>query len=421
MNPGRRAAARTWPGLAGLAWAATLLAASAAPPLPEIHPASVAVELRIIRDDLTLPVSVVALDDASGLLAVSQLEGVVVVVDDAGVRSEPLLDLRARVTGREGEQGLYSVAIEGSARALARDGPRMVVAAFTERDTGDVVVAGYPLDDVRWVADAGDETLLLRVPVPEPYHHGGQVAFGPDDMLWVSIGDGESANHFLRVQPPTSQDLRSLRGKLLRIDPFPPGGGPDTAAYRVPSDNPFVGALAHDGTPAAPEIWAYGFRNPWRFTFHPETGDVLLADVGNDRWEEINRVRAGGNHGWPSREGPECQAFPDAPGLVDPTCPERSFVEPLVALAHPSLDPRGAQAVAGGTVVRDPELPALDGRFVFGDFVTGRVWSLDLDDGRLELLLETGLPLTSIATGHAGAVLVLGLNGVLARLVASAP
>jgi glucose/arabinose dehydrogenase len=418
--PTLRTAARAWPGIVGLATALTLLAASAALPLPEIHPASVAVDLQMISDDLSLPVSVVALDDGSGRLALSQLEGLVVIVDDAGVRSEPLLDLRARVTGREGEQGLYSVAIESSARASARGGPRMVVAAFTERDTGDIVVAGYPLDDTRWVADAGAETPLLRVPVPEPYHHGGQVAFGPDDMLWVSIGDGESANHFLRVQPPTAQDLRSLRGKLLRIDPFPSASA-DAAAYRVPSDNPLIGALAHDGTPAAPEIWAYGFRNPWRFTFHPETGDVLLADVGNDRWEEINRVRAGGNHGWPSREGPECQAFPDAPGLVDPTCPERSFVEPLVALAHLALDPRGAQAVTGGTVVRDPALPELDGRFLFGDFVTGRIWSLDLDDGRLELLLETSMPLTSIATGHAGEVLVLSLDGVLARLVAREP
>jgi len=412
---------RAWPGLVALVGALAPIGAHAALPFPDIHPASVSVELQVLHDDLSLPVSVVPLDDGSGRLALTQLEGLVLVLDAAGVRSEPLLDLRSRVTGRVGEQGLYSVAIESPARAAARGGRRMVVAAFTERETGDVVVAGYPLDDMRWVAEAGDETVLLRVPVPEPYHHGGQVAFGPDDMLWVSIGDGEAANHFLRVQPPTAQDLRSLRGKLLRIDPFPRGGASDAAAYRVPSDNPLIGALAHDGTPAAPEIWAYGFRNPWRFTFHPETGDVLLADVGNDRWEEINRVRAGGNHGWPSREGPECQAFPDAPGLVDPTCPERSFVEPLVALAHLALDPRGAQAVTGGTVVRDPDLPALAGRFLFGDFVTGRVWSLDLDDGRLELLLETSMSLTSITTGHAGEVLVLGLDGVLARLVAREP
>ena len=412
---------RAWPGLVALVVALAPIGAHAALPFPDIHPASVSVELQVLHDDLSLPVSVVPLDDGSGRLALTQLEGLVLVLDAAGVRSEPLLDLRSRVTGRVGEQGLYSVAIESAARAAARGGRRMVVAAFTERETGDVVVAGYPLDDTRWVAEAGDETVLLRVPVPEPYHHGGQVAFGPDDMLWVSIGDGEAANHFLRVQPPTAQDLLSLRGKLLRIDPFPRGGGSDAAAYRVPSDNPLMGALAHDGTPAAPEIWAYGFRNPWRFTFHPETGDVLLADVGNDRWEEINRVRAGGNHGWPSREGPECQAFPDAPGLVDPTCPERSFVEPLVALAHLALDPRGAQAVTGGTVVRDPDLPALAGHFLFGDFVTGRVWSLDLDDGRLELLLETSMSLTSITTGHAGEVLVLGLDGVLARLVAREP
>lgn len=410
------------------ALAVLFLAASAAaqpgpttPSLPAVDAPSALVTLAVLRDDLSLPVALLPLGDGDDRLAVTQLEGTVVVLDAHGVRAEPLLDLRGRVTGRAGEQGLYSLALEPVERAARRGGPRMVVAAFTERDTGDVVVAAYPLDEARWTADAGRETLLLRVPVPEPYHHGGQVAFGPDGMLWVSIGDGEAANHFLRLDPPTAQDLRNLRGTLLRIDPFPSGVGPGLPAYAVPPDNPFAAAVAPDGTPAAPEIWAFGFRNPWKFTFDPDTGEVLLADVGNDRWEEINRVRAGGNHGWPAREGPECQAFPDGPGLVDPRCPERTFAEPLVALPHLALDQRGAQAVTGGTVVVDPALPTLAGHYLFGDFVTGRLWALDLDAGRLSFLLDTGLPLTHVATGPAGEVLLLGINGVLARLVPTAP
>ena len=416
-----RGAARTLVALLLLAWATAQPSAHVATPLPPVDMPNADVTLTVLHDDLALPVALLPLGDGHGRMAVSQLEGTVVIVDGHGVRAEPLLDLRGRVTGRVGEQGLYSLAIEPAERAARRGEARMVIAAFTERGTGDVVIAAYPLDEARWTADVERETLLLRVPVPEPFHHGGQVAFGPDGMLWVSVGDGEVANHFLRLDPPTAQDLRSLRGTLLRIDPFPLGVGPDLPAYAVPPDNPFTMTVAHDGTPAAPEIWAYGFRNPWKFSFAPGTGDVLLADVGSDRWEEINRVRVGGNHGWPSREGPECQALPDGPGLVDPGCPERTFVEPLVALPHLALDPRGAQAVTGGTVVVDPTLPTLAGRYVFGDFVTGRLWALDLDSGQLTFLLDTGLPLTHVATGPAGEVLVLGISGVLARLVATTP
>lgn len=404
-----------------LAQSAAWLPAQEGHGLPDVDTPNDRVALHTLRDDLALPVSLSALDAEQEGVAVVQLEGTVVVVDASGVRAEPLLDLRHRVTGRAGEQGLFSVAIEPATRAARRGGPRMVVAAFTERETGDVIVAAYPLDEERWTVDADRETLLLRVPVPEPFHHGGQVAFGPDDMLWISLGDGEAANDFLRLEPPTAQDLRSLRGKLVRIDPFPLGPGLDLPPYVVPPDNPFPDGVTHDGSPAAPEIWAYGFRNPWKFTFDAATGDVLLADVGNDRWEEINRVRRGGNHGWPSREGRECQPFPDAPGLVDPSCPERTFVEPLVALPHLALDPRGAQAVTGGTVVADPELPELLGRYVFGDFVTGRLWAVDLDDGHLEFLLDTGLALTHVATGTAGEVLLIGINGVLSRLVTRLP
>ena len=395
--------------------------ADAALPLPEVHPASVSVALVDVHDGLTLPVALLPLADGSARMALTQLDGVVVLLDRDGVRSEPLLDLRHRITGRAGEQGLFSVAIEPAERAAERNAERVIVAAFTERDSGDVVVAAYPLDDRAWSADGERETLLLRIPMPEPFHHGGQVAFGPDGMLWVSVGDGEAANHHLRLEPPTAQDLTNLRGTLLRIDPLPTGSEPGAAAYAVPPDNPFVDDRTRDAAGAATEIWAYGFRNPWKFTFHPDSGDVLLVDVGSDRWEEVNLVRAGANHGWPSREGPECQAFPDGPGLVDPDCPDRSFAEPVVALAHLALDPHGAQAITGGTVVVDPELPALRGLYLFGDFVTGRLWSLDLSDGRLELLLDTARPLTHVTTGPAGEVLLISIDGVMARLVAGTP
>ena len=162
-------------------------------------------------------------------------------------------------------------------------------------------------------------------------------------------------------------------------------------------------------------VWALGFRNPWKFTFAPG-GELFLVDVGQDRWEEVNLVARGGNHGWPAREGAECHYLPDAPGLVEPDCPHLELVDPVVAYAHLALDPEGGQSVTGGVVVTDPGLPELLGRYVYGDFVTGRLWAYDPASGRVERLLDTGLPLTAVAAGEAGEVLLLGVNGVLARL-----
>lgn len=406
-------------GLALAVWLAGcwLHAAAQTPPptvpLPTVHPASVTVGLEVLRDDLTLPVSLTPLDDGSGRSLLVQLDGVVLVLEALDAPPRPFLDLRHRVTGLAGEQGLFTVALEPAVQATARGHRRHVVTAFTERGTGDLIVAGYPVDDAFLGADAAAETVLLRVPMPEPFHHGGQVAFGPDGMLYVSVGNGESSNTFLHVTPASAQDLRSLRGKLLRIDAFPASGAP----YDVPDDNPFTAEAARDPSVRG-EIWALGFRNPWKFHFDAASGALYLADVGNDRWEEIDVVVPGGNYGWPAREGPECQAFPDAAGWVDPGCEERAFEAPRVAFAHLTLDLGGGQAVVGGVVVRDPQMPALDGRYLFGDYVTGRLWSLDPGTDRVERLLDTGLSLTAIVEGPDREVLLLGVQqGVLARLV----
>ena len=384
--------------------------------LPPVHPSEVAYATRTLVEGLPTPVSVVPLGDGSGRLLVVGLGGRVWLLDAGlALRPEPFLDLAGRVTGLEGEQGLFSVALEPPERSAERGDGRRLVAAFTEKGTGDLVVASYPLADDLSGADASPERLLLRVPMPEPFHHGGQVAFGPDGMLYVSVGSGEAAVAHLHERPAKAQDLRTLLGKLLRVDPFAaPEAG---AAYAVPPDNPFT--ASSDPVAAAAgargEVWALGFRNPWKFTFAPG-GELFLVDVGQDRWEEVNLVARGGNHGWPAREGAECHYLPDAPGLVEPDCPHLELVDPVVAYAHLALDPEGGQSVTGGVVVTDPGLPELLGRYVYGDFVTGRLWAYDPASGRVERLLDTGLPLTAVAAGEAGEVLLLGVNGVLARL-----
>lgn len=413
-GPARAASAEALPARIG----DTLLAGAPAhePPIP--------LALEVVVEGLALPVAALALGDGTPRLLVTLLEGTVVLVDEGEPREVPVLDLRHRVTGLEGEQGLFSAALEPPDAAAGRGRGRVVVAAFTELGTGDLVVAAYPLDDVALLADAARERELVRVPMPDPFHHGGKVAFGPDRMLWVSVGDGERGGAF-REPPWPTQALDDLRGSVLRIEPLPQGmAGP---AYAVPPDNPLVGLGAgRFGEPVRPEIWAYGFRNPWKLHFGPD-GRLYVADVGEDDWEEVNVALPGANHGWPAREGPACLTWPDRPGPVDPECDGDAFVDPVVAYRHLHADPAGGRAVAGGVVVRDPALGPLAGAYVFGDFVSGRIWAYHpadgtdptsgLGGGRVAALLETGLAITGFAHGPDGEVLVVAVQGTIARLV----
>lgn len=361
--------------------------------------------LEVLHEGLEKPVAALALD--TGELLVSSLDGRVYLVSEGVVRPDPVLDVTPRVTALQGEQGFYGVAMEPTAAAAGR--PPWLVAAYSERDTGDLIVAAFPYDVGRRVADLAAERVLLAVPMPEPFHYGGQVRFGPDGMLWVSVGNGERSPEHLRARPFTSQDLAELRGKLLRIDL---SGAAPGEAYAVPGDNPFVGLEG-----ARPEVYAYGFRNPWKFSFHPHTGAVLLADVGEDRWEEINLVVRGGDHGWPVREGHECLALPDGPGLVEPRCEDLDQVPPVWAYGHLAIDPAGGQSVTGGVVSQDPDLPELAGFYLFADFVMGRLWALDLEAGLATEVLDAELPITELVAGPDGEVLVVSIAGTLARLV----
>lgn len=385
------------------------------PIIPPVRQSAGTYELVELATGLRLPVAAIPLDERRSELLITSLEGQVWLLEDGALRPEPFLSLAGRVTALRGEQGLFTVALEPEARAAERGRARQLVAAYTEFGTDDLVVASYPVRPDLSGADPNQEQIVLRFAMPEPFHHGGQVAFGPDDMLYVSVGGGEISNELLHNYPALTQRLDSPLGKVLRIDLMPAGSD---SLYAVPDDNPFTSAsnAAAAGEGALPEIWAFGFRNPWKFTFGPD-GALYLADVGMDRWEEINLVERGANYGWPAREGPDCLPFPDAPGLVEPDCPQRQYAEPLVYYAHLHMDPQGGQAVTGGVVVADPQLPSLLGKYLYGDFVTGRLWAYDLTSGETEYLLKTNLALTAIEAGPQGEVLLLGVQGVLARLV----
>src|SRR5918995_2974770 len=278
--------------------------------------------------------------DRSRVMVVEQ-EGRIRVIRDGKVLDAPFLDIRGLVTGG-GEQGLLSLAF---APDYAESGRFYVY--YTDRSEDQRVVEYRATSPDR--ADAGSARLLLRMADDEVNHNGGQLAFGPDGLLYVGTGDGGGGGD-RHGRRGNAQDLGSLLGKILRIDPRPAGGRP----YRVPADNPFTGRRGARG-----EIYAYGLRNPWRFSFDRRTGDLTIGDVGQNAWEEIDFVRRGrgrgANFGWRPFEGR---------ARFTPGERARGHVSPVIVRSHSA----GNCSITGGVVVRDPALGGLRGRYVFGDF-----------------------------------------------------
>jgi glucose/arabinose dehydrogenase len=238
----------------------------------------------------------------------------------------------------------------------------------------------------------------MRMDDPFPNHNGGLLLFGPDDLLYIGTGDGGSGGDPFN----NAQNLNSLLGKILRIDPRQSGSSP----YTVPRSNPFVGRNGRD------EIYAYGLRNPWRFSFDRRTGDLYIGDVGQDSREEIDFARRGGakgrNYGWSCFEGK--RRYDDSRN-----CPGAS---------PPAIDygrSNGECSVTGGFVVRDPGLPALRGRYVYGDYCRGQIRSLRIsggragDDGSLGLTVPE---LSSFGQDARGRIYATSLNGPVFRLSA---
>jgi glucose/arabinose dehydrogenase len=253
------------------------------------------------------------------------------------------------------------------------------------------------------VADAAHPRVVLTQVQPEQNHNGGEVTFGPDGKLYIGLGDGGGGNdqHGLLGN---AQNLGTLLGKILRIDPLPAGG----AQYTSPPDNPFV------GTPGArPEIWAYGLRNPWRFSFDRKTGGLAIGDVGQDAVEEIDWSAAptagkGLNFGWRPFEGTRA----NFPGESAPNA-----VPPVAQYEHST----GGCSVTGGYVMRDPRLPRLAGRYLYGDLCTGRISMASLHEGRLAAISLGQLPfkvslLASFGQDSLGHIYVVSLQGPVYRL-----
>jgi glucose/arabinose dehydrogenase len=386
-------------GIAALALLATLPAA----PWPALAQLD-AVNVEAVVSGLPVPLAATHAGDAR--LFVTLLDGRVMIVADGALLPRPFLDVRHRTS--ETGLGLYSVAFHPDHAANG-----YVFAHYTEAGTGDSIVSRFELregDPDR--ATAASEAILLRIPKQQRLHYGGQLAFGPDGFLYVSTGEGTGQGNV--VDPEcAAQSLASLEGKILRLDV---DAGADAAPYyAVPEDNPFVGV-------GRGEIWALGLRNPWRFSFDRAGGDLWIADVGQDRREEIDREEAGSpggrNYGWKVMEGTFC--FDNRRGCPAtlPPCGDPGWTPPVIEYTH-----AGERcSVIGGHVYRGAAIPELAGRYLYGDFCTGEVWAAAPRGGGWEpIALPFTLPGLTAFGEDAEGELWLTAQGTVYRLRGADP
>jgi glucose/arabinose dehydrogenase len=326
-----------------------------------------------------------AVRPADPTLYVAQKTGKIVAVRGGIVDPVPVLDLTEQVS-LGGEQGLLGVAFSPSGRD--------VYVNYTDTN-GDTHVTGYEMRAGRAVTATRRDVLF----VDQPYsnHNGGDLVFGPDGYLYVGLGDGGSGGD----PQGNGQSLSTLLGKMLRIDPTPFGDRP----YRIPADNPFVGRAD-----ARPEIWAYGLRNPWRYSFDRRTGDLWIGDVGQSAWEEVDIQPSdspgGENYGWNRMEGGHPYGGADPPAHAVP---------PVYEYSHDG----GGCVVTGGYVYRGESIPELDGAYVFADFCIGELEALRVKDGRVidhRALGAVVSNLSSFGEDAQGELYAMSLSGGLYRL-----
>jgi glucose/arabinose dehydrogenase len=334
-------------------------------------PAGAAPSLRLTKVDGTSGLTAMAARPATRTLYVASQNGMVWSLRDGKRSKTPALDLVDRVSQDGGERGLLGL-------AFSPDGQKLYV-DYTDRAAGNTQIDEYTMAGRN--ADPRSRRNVIEIDQPQPNHNGGQLAFGPDGYLYIGMGDGGSEGDVGPGHAPggNGQSLGTLLGKILRIDPTPTA----TAAYSVPSDNPFV------NTPGArPEIWAYGLRNPWRFSFDRANGDLWIGDVGGSRYEEIDHVAAtngrnagkADNFGWNRFEG-------DHP-FARPSVPE---VAPVYEISHDT----GACAVIGGFVYRGTKLRSLDGTYLFSDNCDGTIRLLQPNRKGGVTQVDSGLKTTS--------------------------
>ena len=305
--------------------------------------------------DLQRPVQIVARQDEPNNLYVLEQPGNIVILDqdkpDANAATL-FMDLRENVRMKNNEEGLLSMAFSPNVKEDASF--YLYYSASSPRRT---ILSRFKIVDGK--GDPNSEEVLLEIPQPWGNHNGGMVLFGPDGMLYLSVGDGGAAND----PRGHGQDRSTLLGTILRIDA---SGTSEATPYIIPADNPFIGEKD-----VRPEIWAYGLRNVWRMAFDRSTGELWAGDVGQNKWEEIDIITKGGNYGWNIREGKH--AFSRVATEED-----SELLDPIVE--YPRSD---GISVTGGYVYRGTQKPELDGVYLYADYRSGRIWGVRAKDQTL--------------------------------------
>jgi len=355
-------------------------------------PLLAAIQLVPVVSGLSNPLFVGHAGDGTNRLFIVERGGVIKVLQPGASTPTVFLDIHTRVTTTGTEQGLLGLAFH----PLYEQNGRFFV-FYTQAGDGTLVIAEYHVTSNPDVASTV-ETRILTIPHPTNLNHnGGMLAFGPDNYLYIGVGDGGAGND----PPNNAQSLDELLGKVLRIDIDAPG-----VPYASPDTNPFVGmANARD------EIFAYGLRNPWRFSFDRGTGLIWLADVGQGQHEEVDTpLVSGGNYGWRIFEGNFCTN-------TDPSlCTDRSpYIFPIIDYTHSG----GRCSITGGYVYRGTQGALPEGTYVYGDYCSGEIFGWD--GAPQSPLLDTTMNISSFGEDEAGEIYVVNLGGTVSRIASAGP
>ena len=356
--------------------------------LAAYNPNGVAIALHQVVGTFDHPVLVTSPRDGSHRLFVVEQTGRVKIIQSGAVRATPFMNLSS-IVSQNGERGLLGLAFHPSFKTNGK-----VYVDYTNL-AGNTVIAEYRVTTNANVVTTSTARRLLTISQPYANHNGGGIAFGPDGFLYIGMGDGGSGGD----PGNRAQSLGTLLGKMLRIDV---NGRTSTKAYRIPSTNPYVGRTGLD------EIWSRGLRNPWRWSFDRLTGDLWIGDVGQDRYEEIDRSTAASgrgraaNYGWRVMEGRHCYS----PAT---NCSKTGKVLPIVEYGHTA-----GCSVTGGYVYRGAAYAVLKGGYFFGDYCSGTIWTISStasSPATRVALLNTGFSISSFGQDDAGELYVTDWSG----------